>query len=88
MLQAVDIEQFVDPRYRKFNNLVMSQLAFLASLCLEEGHARLSMVDVIQKLEGMADSWLGMELQVEVVFLTNRPIYFSFFSSICFCANI
>jgi hypothetical protein len=57
MLQAVDIEQFMDPGFRNFNNLAMSQLAILASLCLEEGHARLSMVDVIQKLEGMADSW-------------------------------
>jgi len=42
----------------------MSQLAIPASLCLLEGHARLSMVDVIQKLEGMADLWSGMELQV------------------------
>jgi hypothetical protein len=64
MLQAVNIEQFVDPGFCKFNNLVMSQLAILASLCLEEHHAGLTMVDIIQKLEGMADSWSGMELQV------------------------
>ena len=96
MLQAIDIEQFVDPGFRKFNNLAMSQLAILASLCLQEGHARLghhnhvksSLVDIIQKLEGMANSWSGMELQVQDVFLTDRPISFSFFSSICFCANI
>ena len=61
MLQAVHIEQFVDPGFRKFNNLAMSQLAILASLCLEEGHARLSMVNVIQKLEGVAESWRGMD---------------------------
>lgn len=64
MLQAVHIEQFVDPGFHKFNNLAMSQLAILASLCLEEGHARLSMVNVIQKLEGMAESWIGMDVQV------------------------
>ena len=52
----------MDPMFRKFNNLAMSQLAILASLCVEEGHARLSMVNVIQKLEGIADSWSGMEL--------------------------
>lgn len=88
MLQAVDIEQFVDPGFHKFNNLAMSQLAILASLCLEKGPARLSMVDVIQKLEGMANSQSGMELRVQDVFLTDRPISFSFFSSICFCVNI
>lgn len=88
MLQAVDIEQFVDPGFRKFNNLAMSQLAILASLCLEEGlHGQASLADIICMLERMANSWSGMELQVQDVFLTNRPISFSFFS-ICFCANI
>ena len=64
MLQAVHIEQFLDPVFHNFNNLGMSQLAILASLCLEEGHARLSMVNIIQKLEGMAESWIGMDVQV------------------------
>ena len=64
MLQAVQIAQDLDPEFEKFNNLGMSQLAILASLCLEEGHARLSMFDVIRKLEGMAKSWTGMDVQV------------------------
>ena len=64
MLQAVHIEQFVYPVLHNINNLGMSQLAILASLCLEEGHARLSMVNVIRKLEGMVESWKGMKVQV------------------------
>lgn len=64
MLQAVHIEQFVDPGFHKFNNLAMSQLAILASLCLEEWHVRFSMANVIQKLEEMVESWIGMEVHI------------------------